>query len=331
MTWFEKLTGCPETTADIAQQLSVDGPWLHSAANGRTWRCGTLETPRLADLREAVAGRPTACELRLQEVVASVQILHRDPASAGTTFQVASQFNLLEMVAPSVTPERGIGIYESDLTQGPACAIAAGAGTIYRNYFVPVDGQTGQTATRQLDCLSDVGDLLGNSDGQLWEMRNGYALPTEDGLATIDRRLRDSDEAQHDALRAALRVGVQRGTQVTLGGSRHTVCQVLCSALPVSYAEYTGELWARFATLILEAAYEATLCAAMLNADQTGQPRLYLTLLGGGAFGNDFTWITAAILRACQRYRHSGLDVAIVSFGRSQPAVQALIRDFHNG
>ncbi|MCK5683507.1 hypothetical protein KAJ27_05280 [bacterium] len=50
-------------------------------------------------------------------------------------FQVASQFNLLEMVSPGVTPEEGVGRYEHDHTQGPACAIACGVGTIYRNYF----------------------------------------------------------------------------------------------------------------------------------------------------------------------------------------------------
>jgi hypothetical protein len=36
------------------------------------------------------------------------------------------------MVSPRVTPEDGVGIYDLDRTQGPACAVAAGAGTIYR-------------------------------------------------------------------------------------------------------------------------------------------------------------------------------------------------------
>lgn len=31
-------------------------------------------------------------------------------------------------------------IYEFDRTQGPACAIACGAGTIFRNWLVPLDG-----------------------------------------------------------------------------------------------------------------------------------------------------------------------------------------------
>jgi hypothetical protein len=68
------------------------------------------------------------------------------PTSA--LFQVASQFNALEMVAPNITPEDGVTRYQHDRTQGPACAIAAGAATIYRNYFVPVAGGIGQTAAR---------------------------------------------------------------------------------------------------------------------------------------------------------------------------------------
>ncbi len=69
----------------------------------------------------------------LSEVVPDVQALHLLPENAGAVFQVASQFNLLEMVGPSVTPEDGVGGYEFDRTQGPACAIACGAGSHRRN------------------------------------------------------------------------------------------------------------------------------------------------------------------------------------------------------
>ena len=45
---------------------------------------------------------------------------------------MASQFNLLEMTGPEITPEDGVTRYAHDRTQGPACAIAAGAATVYR-------------------------------------------------------------------------------------------------------------------------------------------------------------------------------------------------------
>jgi hypothetical protein len=66
--------------------------------------------------------------------------MHQLPKYAGALFQVASQFNLLEMVSPEITPEHGVTRYQHDRTQGPACAIAAGAATIYRNYFAPISG-----------------------------------------------------------------------------------------------------------------------------------------------------------------------------------------------
>lgn len=38
-------------------------------------------------------------------------------------------FGRLEMISPEVTPEAGVDQYEYDHTKGPACTIAAGAGT----------------------------------------------------------------------------------------------------------------------------------------------------------------------------------------------------------
>jgi len=74
----------------------------------------------------------------------------------------------------------------------------------------------------------------------------------------------------------------------------------------------------------LEAAYEATLAAAVLNASKTGSKSVYLTLIGGGVFGNDQEWIVDAIERAVKMHHNSGLDVNIVSFRHSNPAVRKL-------
>ncbi len=100
-------------------------------------------------------------------------------------------------------------------------------------------------------------------------------------------------EAALDALRQTLRIGIQWDTQVTLPGCAHRVTQAYCSALPVAYSSHPHALWEPFARLVLEAAYEATLCAAQLNAARTGNRTVFLTLLGGGAFGNQSEWIFA--------------------------------------
>lgn len=329
MTWFEQLTGFSEISPDqVRQQLRIEGENLRSLANGKSYRCGWLETPSLKELRKRIGGVGLGRgRLSIEEVVADVQDLHAHPAHAGALFQVASQFNLLEMISPQVTPEQGIGIYENDHTQGPACAIAAGAGTLYRNYFVLVQGQRGQSAQRQIDCLADLGKALSNAAPSLWRMQNGYVLTSREALIQISDRLRAASESERDRLRALLRIGVQWDTQVTLQECRHTVTQAYCSALPVAYSNLPAELWEPFARLVLEAAYEATLCAAVLNAAHTGNRRTFLTLLGGGAFGNTPAWIASAIERTLELHQHSDLEIAIVSYGASSPIIQQLIQN----
>jgi hypothetical protein len=288
-----------------------------------------LETPALSELRGRVqAGKRGGGRIAVREVVANVQALHADVSNACSLFQVASQFNLLEMVSPNVTPEQGVGIYEKDHTQGPACAIAAGAGTIYRNYFAPVNGQIGQSENNQIDCLADLGRAMGNSDHRLWKMRNGYALASHSGLTEISNRLRASSERELDELRQLLRIGIQWNTQVTLQDCTHMVSQAYCSALPVAYANHSADLWEHFARLVLEASYEATICGAIVNWLNTGNNRVFLTLLGGGAFGNEPDWITGGMRRALMLYADWNLDVVIVSYGRSNRHVQQLVEQF---
>ncbi len=324
--WFTKLTGFAESSPDeVRRHVSVQSSRLTSQVNGESYECGWLEILSLQELRERVAAVGQSDRvLQVAELVGNAKALHGDPANAGALFQVASQFNLLEMISPSVTPERGIGIYESDPTQGPACAIACGAGTIYRNYFVDVDRQIGQTASKQVDCLAGIGQHLGNTDERLWKMVNGYALPSLAGLEHVDSALAKMAKPELDALRAKLQIGVQWDTQVTLNGCQHLVTQAYCSALPVAYSGLPAKMWERFARLILEAAYEATLAAAVVNAAKTGNKSVYLTLLGGGAFGNEPVWILDAILRALRIYSSFDLEVKIVSFRHSNPAIRKL-------
>lgn len=328
--WFETLTGFPEVSPrQVRENITVDGQELTSHVNGKVLVCGQLETPTLAELRERVqASGYKSGKISVREVVADVQHLHTDTSNAGALFQVASQFNLLEMASPNVTPEHGVGIYEHDYTQGPACAIAAGAGTIYRNYFAVVNGQTGQSADNQIDCLADIGAALGNTESCLWEMRNGYALASQSGLVEIAHRLQAASESELDRLRQLLRIGIQWNTQVTLNDARHTVSQAYCSALPIAYSPHASSLWAAFARLVLEAAYEATICTAILNMMSHGSNRLFLTLLGGGAFGNDTAWIIGGIQRALNLYKHVDLDVAIVSYGSPNHHVRQLVKQW---
>jgi hypothetical protein len=329
MDWFESLTGFRETAyEDTRTKLKVEGGRLRSVVNGKSYGIGELELVSLQTLRERVkSGRALPGRLKVSVVRGDVRQMHQAPENAGALFQVASQFNLLEMVSPTVTPEDGVTRYQHDRTQGPACAIAAGAATIYRNYFAPVGGGPGQTAERQLDGLADLGATLSGALRRpveaLWKMQNGYALCTQAGLDTITEYLRALDAQQLDALRGKLCIGLHRDVEVTeaAGEKRPVVSQAFCSALPVAYTSIAASHWKAFASLVLEAAYEATLCAAVHNAQRGASSIVLLTSLGGGAFGNDESWIVAAMRRALEMMRGTALEVKLVSYGAPSRAL----------
>ncbi|MAI70731.1 MAG: hypothetical protein CMM01_07460 [Rhodopirellula sp.] len=139
--WFEDLFGFTEhSPAQVQENLSLEGTQLTSRANNRSFECVTLEIPTLDDLRLSTAdlANQTTDRTTLMQIVGDVQELHASAENRKAMFQVSSQFNLLEMAAPHAVPEDSVGIYEHDYTQGPACAIAEGAGTVFRNYLVPL-------------------------------------------------------------------------------------------------------------------------------------------------------------------------------------------------
>jgi hypothetical protein len=336
MDWFEKLTGFRETGYEETRAcLEVEGGRLLSRINGASYGIGELELVSLQTLRERVksAGNLPG-RVKTSVVTGDVRRMHRSPENAGALFQVASQFNLLEMVSPDVTPELGVTRYQSDPTQGPACAIAAGAATIYRNYFAPIDDSQGQTAKRQLDGLADLGAALSSAlklpVGNLWRMQNGYALGTQTGLDAIARHLETLATDQIDVLRGKLRIGIHRDVEVTevTGPDRPRVSQSFCSALPVAYSRVPPAHWEPFALLVLEAAYEATMWATVLNAQRGESNVVFLTLLGGGAFGNHGSWIQTAMRRAIELITTFDLDVRLVSYGTPSKEVLAIAKEF---
>ncbi|WP_035982885.1 hypothetical protein, partial [Bradyrhizobium sp. STM 3843] len=334
MDWFERLTGFPESDySSTKARLAVENGRLTSRVNGKSYRTGHLELAALSGLRNRIKTGPVRHgRLRVSLICGDVRAMHLFPEFAGALFQVASQFNLLEMFGPHRTPEDGVTMYQSDPTQGPACAIAAGAATIYRNYFVELGDHCGQTQDRQIDTLADLGsalrDRLPSGTGQLWSMINGYAFCTRPGLAAIGQLLDDSAPHEIDTLRGHLRIGLHTDVEATDAmDPLPLVSQAFCSALPVAYSDIAPKYWERFARLILEAAYEATLWAAVLNAAR-GPNIVLLTSLGGGAFGNDESWIEDALRRALQLARGYDLDVRLVSYGQPSAAFRRIAEDF---
>jgi hypothetical protein len=316
--WFEQLFGFRETSyASTRCMFAVEGPMLRSLANGRSFAIGTFSTPSLASLRVRTQGlRPGRLRVT-QEAIGDVLELHARPENRGALFQVASQLNCLEFADPSALPEHGVTDYATDPTQGPACSLAAAAATVYRNYFAPVGGLAGQTHDRQLDTLDELAEALGRP-GAYWDVRNGYTWSDELRL----RRLRDA-LARHDreALLGTVKIGLHADVGVTFARrfveptEPSRVSQAFCSALSCGYTDVPLACWEPLATLVLDAAYEATLRTAMLDAvEGGGNGTVWLTFLGGGAFGNRKEWIARAIGRALARLEGVELDVRIAHY-----------------
>ena len=78
--------------------------------------------------------------------------------------------------------------------------------------------------------------------------------------------------------------------------------------------------------MVLDAAYEATLLAGVLNNRRGGSNIVLLTLLGGGAFGNASEWILTAIRRAMRKSQGHDLDVRLVSYGQPSAQLPELVK-----
>ena len=294
--------------------------------NGREFEIGEFKTPSLRSLRES--DPVSSGKLRLSCVSGEASALQARKDNKFATFQVASQFNCLEMPHFSVTREDGIDAYETDKTQGPACSIGAGAATFARNYLISA-----------VDTISGFFSHLGIDDWIFTE--NGYAGHgcTDEDLDNINEVLEDIDV---NSASEELLIGVHYDVEVTstdngtniLNDPNHKVTQVFSSALAVGYNS-TCKNKTKFeplAKLVLSATYEATLRVAERNMDlhhsKFASNRVYLTLVGGGVFDNKLSWIVEAIRFAVYRMCDVGLDVRIVLFnGNGEPVVPEEIKN----
>jgi len=315
MTWFRDLFGFVEQDYDTTKaRFDIDHTTLISRANGRRFEAGAFETPNLETLRARAGDSSGGCGLT-HEAIGDVLELHAVHPAA--MFQVASQLNCLEFADPRETPEDGVTPYADDPTQGPACALAAAAATVYRNYFAPVGETTGQRADRQIDNFADAAARLGAPEAYL-TVRNGYAFSDEARLIASAAAL---ERVGRDDFIGRMRIGVQTRAQVTFA-SRFVeplqpcvVSQAYCSALSCGYDRSPLRRWAPLATAVLDAAYEATLLAARAGVREgTCSGLVWLTFLGGGAFGNDPAWIAEAIVRALRVAGDASLDVRIAHY-----------------
>jgi hypothetical protein len=283
----------------------------------RRWQAGRFQPMSIGDLRRratiARQASHSAARARLWVVdggSASTDIGSLQAAGdEKTLFQVASQFNCLESTGPWVSP---VERYLSDPTQGPRASISALPGTLLRHYAAPgVNGERFvQTSdASQIELLGDV------CDPGVATVRNGYLLGDE---ITDPGALLDGLETRFDSIR----VGVHDGVEVVLGydwgggvdrSPGPCIAQVFTSTLAAGdYSCLSGAL-VEICRQLLRAAYLGTLLAAI----SLSRPKVVLTLIGGGVFGNPLEIIWESLTWALEEVTPLlTSDLALVVNGR---------------
>lgn len=342
-TWFESLFGFNESTCSlISRKFAVETDedcfvTLTSNENGQSFRSGRFSTPSLESLREQgrdILAQRQPCELTLDNIATNdVRELHAEKANRTSVFQAASQFNCLEFPGSGTTPEEGITAYSSDYTQGPSCSVACAPGTLFRNYFAPVRGQIGQSRHNQINNMEDVEVALGNTDNKYFRVRNGYTSSDDERLEAFVQEWSTRGEELTCAF-DKLKIGVHEDTQVVyknakfarVSSQEQVVTQCFCSAISCGYSHGALDKWEMIAANVLKASYKATLWATVLNAERhgwtTASRTVFLTMVGGGVFGNLPAWINQAIASACHELRQSGLIVHVVHFRNINHAIK---------
>lgn len=238
-----------------------------------------------------------------------VGFLQALPANRHSVFQVASNFNGIEAASDAIDPDRPnfTEIYYMDKTQGPAASMGAPAACITRVHAAfydpkkPAD-QWRQTADKQVNFLSDL--------PKQFPIRNGYVMfdGTEGPIPPGKRT---------EAL-GRIKIGYHQDIQVGFAGAdggdvrkfidhQQVIDQVFCAAVNVAQgksgaANAAAEGAEDKVKLILDSAYEGTYLAARTH----DREKIFLTLIGGGVFGNPKKWIYESIMQAHKKWGWGG-------------------------
>ena len=314
--WFENITGYTESQYAYKYQEELckktDGK---VTLNGKEYNTGTFKIESIGDLKKEldshdqpngqfsnfplriyVPTKDTSMPLYFYEL--GVSTLQADAKNNNCMFQVASNFSCIEPITETTFPDSAnfITNYYRDNTQGPAASISAGAAGIERVLNPRGPDYGNQTSDNQINLLDDLKEY--------YNIENGYIVND-----TTSKGIKTFGDKEFDSITDKVKVGYLKGAEVTYGGKHqgrlnvlktpHTINQVFTAAMNLRQGEHgkanailpDKEIKAR---ALLRGAYMGT----YLSAIKTGSKRLFLTLIGGGSFGNDIYWILSEILYA---------------------------------
>ena len=372
--WFKNVFGFDENAAnfatthkasfDVKKSASDKDHILMTVNKRKDIDIGVFRYRSVEELLKVASNNPSAMSvfgfdstrnnLKYYIMTSTSRAIHINPSYHDSIFQVASQFNALEMVNSRITPQQGITNYVHDDTQGPECAIMCPFGTLYRNYFCmpnastnkqpedkSVNGnpQTGPEATvppKPTDPINiqinTLTELMKKEFANL-RFQNGYVFVNDKAqLESINTYL--SNPVNFWNAMMAIKYVIQEDTPVVnvAGDGKimdHKVSQIYCSAYPVAYDPLKApeKDYYLLSSMILHAVYYSTLAYAVsrITPDEP-RKKVFLTRVGGGVFENKAYIIDTAIYNAVSHFIAYPIDVYIVNY-KTNDTKQAEITD----
>eukprot|EP01127_Copromyxa_protea_P012213 TRINITY_DN3159_c0_g1_i1.p1 TRINITY_DN3159_c0_g1~~TRINITY_DN3159_c0_g1_i1.p1 ORF type:complete len:552 (+),score=76.16 TRINITY_DN3159_c0_g1_i1:185-1657(+) len=324
--WFHHITGCDESYFALNKEKffrpMIDGNLcLVNSITGKRYGVGKLSLISIYDLYSTVTNVPPVQKRRKippielitcldKESIRFVDVAHLQamPENRNAVFQIASNFNGVEGATESFSPgsPNYCTNYHGDRTQGPAASISCGAGAIYR-VFAPFYGPTvdpsewHQTKDVQMNFLSSLKDHFPTENGYVIYSGNEPKFPKKRGKKWY-RLLGQYNVCLHRDQQVTLGHRTAAGYEIVTDPNQR-VDQVCCAAVNMIQGASgckNNQLDKKQDKMkfILQAAYDGTYLAALANH----RKKIYLTLIGGGAFGNHVDKIFAEILAAHKRW-----------------------------
>mmetsp|Transcript_15640 Transcript_15640/g.23686 ORF Transcript_15640/g.23686 Transcript_15640/m.23686 type:complete len:389 (-) Transcript_15640:1416-2582(-) len=283
---------------------------------------GSFSTPTLAELRNRVEamgesrneGSKSLCSFHCLYRI-DIGELQTRMGQHDSMVQIAGNFNCLNVSSRRQKPDNGklVELAHEQKTQGPAATFGPLAANLYRTHFC-MDSYSGQTLDHQINLLDNVAEYTGRPiNGKLT-------------LTGEEKPIRDHEI---DSIVQKIRVGLQTDCHVMYGRTKEGkplclldenkkefsqlpmidqchVAAVNWKSLAIDHNRNHTPHWLkakkmeihRLARMLLRACYEGIYLAALSRRTK----QLYLTLVGGGVFGNPNLLIVEELARSHQRW-----------------------------
>lgn len=316
--WFFDLFNVEENERHIKSDFNVSGTTMYSVKSDEPFEIGNLQIKTLDEIRRDAQSVQKNMKSKFKRDKLSVKFLksnifrqHSKKENEGALIQVSSNFSCLQ--DKDLNKQSNITDYAGSYSQGNQSCIATAPSTLYRRYF--------HRKINLLDSL-EKDKKIDNGKEKYWILENGQiVLNSRDNK--IDKLNKIIDDNK-DGLRDNIMIGYHEDIEVVYSmedkrikkgrffENVHKVGYALCSPLDIKLnRQINKKNMEKLSELILEAQYEATLWAGVINANSTSNNRVILTIIGYEEDTN-LSIICKSIFRAINIFKKKQIPLNII-------------------